>query len=649
MFPMKIKILRAVLFSSSLMLAFSCSRVEMSFRVEDINDTDILKYPPPAPVHPDSQSFVVSDPGHVEEITVNSPNLRNLSITIENSGNGIIRGPHLFGPYGWDVRGDSNAFRALAINITQGDLTKEQKFFRAFEWTVLNFHRYELNNKQPRPNPYPGQYHSSNGSRLFNMYGSAMCGEFHDVVNTILVKMPDADIYGCKYEMGGHTAGGAYWDGKWHDYNGSPTIQMVHYKMDGKTLATWAELKKDPSPIDSVNKYIEHNGYYGNCFSPDSLKCPRRQAFYPPRFYNSNYLINFKYSDLRPEEKMTMYFDMRGRYDSTSVGYDIYEGRMPRNWVDYGSVVYTYKPNFHKALYEPFVVEQGNVQRTEKGLVPVDPSKPSFIILSSSNYPWYHVGAHIKAFFRTKGNVYIGRSRIIPGRNLGADTVYANIIWEKLSPEKKEYDSASITAKSAFWVKFEFKGRGSGLDSAEIASELQMSPWAMPGLIYGKNYIRFIAQDMGGSSAKVTYRYDDQSPYYFYEPATSNTGRHIYHRLGGQLQKGSGLWKRPDLWVRLKDSADVSVPVTVRLFNIQNTSNIRCVRTLFTNRPLKWGYHWWYWDGRDDAGKMLPPGTYAYRIDDGRTNKLIHSAFIYLYPDGIWPAPNEIRNGPPVN
>lgn len=623
----------------------SCSHSHVqNYKVEDINDTDIVKHSPPVPVNFQSHSFSISTVDHVEEIDINSTHLRNLSVTIENTGDGVIKSPYLFGPQGWDYRGDSAAFKALATTITQGDLTKEQKFFRALEWSILNFHRSELNNIQPRPNPYPGPYHHGNGSRLLNMYGSAMCGEFHDVVNPILVNIPDAEIHGCKYSMGGHTAGGAYWDGAWHDYNGSPTIQMVHYKMDGKTIASWAELKEDPSPIDSVNKYIGHTGYYGRCFSPDSLTCPLRQTEYSPRFYESDYLINFKYCDLRPGEGMTMYFDMRGRYDSTSVGYDTYSGRFPRNWVDYGSVVYTYKPNFHNDLHEPFVVEQDNVQRTKKGLVPVNPSKPSFVVFSSNHYPWYHVGADIKAWFKTKGEVYIGRNNTIPGKNLGADTAYANLTWAKLDPEKKEYEPASITAKSSFWVKFIFEGKGSGIDSAEISSELQMSPWAMPGLAYGKNYIRFEAKDMGRSSAEITYSYDDKSPYYFYEPATSSTGKHIYHRLGGQLQKGYGLWKRPDFWVRLKDSTDITVDVTLRIFNVQNTSNIRCVRTLFTGKPLKWGYYWWYWDGKDDQGNLLPPGMYAYRIDDGRTNSVIHSALIYLYPDGIWPLPNELRN-----
>lgn len=625
------------------LILISCSHEVQNYTVEDINDKDIFNYPVPEPVEPQVYSFFVSSTNSLEEIDINSTNLRNLSITIENTGKGLIKNPYLFGPQGWDYRGASSSFQSLAATITKGELTKEQKFFRALEWTMLNFHRSELNNMQPRPHPYPGRYHTGNGSRLINVYGSAMCGEFHDVVNPILVNIPDADMYGCKYAMGGHTVGGAFWDGAWHDYNGSPTIQMAHYKMDGKTLATWAELKEDPSPIDSVNKYIGRDRYYGRCFSPDSLRCPLGQSVYPPKFYDSDYLINFKYSDLKPEEEMTMYFDMKGRYDSTSVGYNTYGGRFPRNWVDYGSVEYTYKPNFHNDLYLPFVVEEDNVIHTTKGLVPEDPSKPSYVVFSSNHYPWYHVGADITANFKTTGNVYIARSNTIPGNNLGADTIYANFVWVKLDPDKKEYDDASITGKSCYWVKFEFSGKNSGLNSAKISSELQMNPWAMPGLAYGKNFIRFTADNMNGSKAKITYQYDNKSPYYFYEPATSCTGKHIYHRLGGKLQQGSGFWKRPEFWTRLKDSTDVSTKITLRIFNVQNTSNIRCVRTLFTDKPHRWGYYWWYWDGKDDQGNMLEPGMYAYRIDDSRSNSPIHVALLYLYPDGIWPVPNELR------
>jgi hypothetical protein len=62
---------------------------------------------------------------------------------------------------------------------------------------------------------------------------------------------------------------------------------------------------------------------------------------------------------------------------------------------------------------------------------------------------------------------------------------------------------------------------------------------------------------------------------------------------------------------------------------------------------LKWGYYWWYWDGKDDQGNILPPGMYAYRIDTNEGKDIIHVAYLYLYPDGIWPLPNAFRSSAP--
>jgi len=170
-----------------------------------------------------------------------------------------------------------------------------------------------------------------------------------------------------------------------------------------------------------------------------------------------------------------------------------------------------------------------------------------------------------------------------------------------------------------------------------------MSPWAMPGLEYGRNFIRFVADNMGGSSAKITYNYYDQSTYYFYEPATSPTGKHIYNRLGGRLGHTFGRWNKAAFWPRLKDSTNMTIDVTVRIYNAQNTSNIRCVRTQFENKQLNLGYYWWYWDGKDDQGNVLPPGMYAFGIYTNKGKEVIDVSYLYLYPDGIWPLPNELR------
>jgi hypothetical protein len=38
---------------------------------------------------------------------------------------------------------------------------------------------------------------------------------------------------------------------------------------------------------------------------------------------------------------------------------------------------------------------------------------------------------------------------------------------------------------------------------------------------------------------------------------------------------------------------------------------------------------------------------YAYTIDTNDGKEVIHVAYLYLYPDGVWPLPNNFRTGPP--
>src|SRR2546428_11381355 len=87
-----------------------------SYTVEDINDPDFLAYPPPAPEHPSTYQFTISGSPHDEVITISSTWLRNMSVTLENTGSTLIKAPYLYGPQGYDFRDLSK----LAATITAG-------------------------------------------------------------------------------------------------------------------------------------------------------------------------------------------------------------------------------------------------------------------------------------------------------------------------------------------------------------------------------------------------------------------------------------------------------------------------------------------------------------------------------------------------
>src|SRR5262245_54360181 len=101
--------------------------VQQTFIIEDVNDPLLAAAPPPLPIHAVRREFEVYSIPHVEWIDVASKSLRNLSITFENRGKGLVRSPYLYGPQGWDFR--STARIAAAVT---GDpsLTRTEKFLR---------------------------------------------------------------------------------------------------------------------------------------------------------------------------------------------------------------------------------------------------------------------------------------------------------------------------------------------------------------------------------------------------------------------------------------------------------------------------------------------------------------------------------------
>jgi len=285
---------------------------------------------------------------------------------------------------------------------------------------------------------------------------------------------------------------------------------------------------------------------------------------------------------------------------------------------------------FANGIFEKFVLEKENVLRTKEGFVPLDASKPAWIILEVKKYPWQFCGADIKAVFKTSGKVYIAEAK-----NFVSTNYNHSLKWQLLSEKQKEYGENSIEGKTAYWLKFEFSGSGSGLESAEIASEIQMSQWAMPGLEYGTNRIRFEARQMQGGPIEITYRYDDRSPYHYYEPATGNYGRHIPLRLGGFLEV---VELKGHFWEKLATDPTRAEPVTVSIFKMTGANALTKVRIL-AKRDLRPAYYTMFWDGRDDAGNRCPPNDmYCYQIKSG--DNIAYAERLYLSPE-LWPRPNE--------
>lgn len=605
----------------------SCDKtVHTSYQIEAINDSLILEYPNPKAVRIVHYSFNVSEENHDEFIDIHSRNLHNISVSIENTSDKLIEDPYITGPQGYDFRDLSK----LVSKIVEGVPTEEEKFFRLHEWLSYNYDRFETSNvKGYDYDNYPG-----NVLRLLNQYGGSMCGDAVHVVNGLMLYVqPEGSMYGRRVQLHGHQTGEAWFNGVWHNFDASPEIKWIYLDRDNKTIVPhWTQLINDGELIQRIKpltgwdiwRYAEHGSG------------------------EKHYIISeiegvqwyFGYN-LRPSEKFTMYYDMRGRTDQHSRNYsrskfNAEDQKIYRNPCDYASAIFEYSPDFTTDLHKEYAIEENNIQWTSRGIVAKNKSKPASIVFASKS-AWNMVGANIAAEFLTKGKVYFAVTDSIE------DITYAgNLKWILLEDGKIFEDKLrGVEGKMAYWVKFEFEGKEAGLKSATITTEVQINKYSLPTLSYGRNHIQFSAEKMNGGTAKITYTYDKKSKYDYYEPTTENTGRHIFYRVGGNHIKP---WTKSMFYKNVKNHPDTLIPIKVEIYKAFGDDYGKVVRIL-KDEPMKIGTYWWYWDGRDDMGNKCPMGMYSWKVtgEVGESSMHFGDSYgeqIYLF-DSIWPTPNE--------
>lgn len=609
--------IKKILYIYVLVFTFFISNVwaiQQTYTIEEINDPGFEQYPPTPPVHPVTEVFSASSKNHNKIIEVSTKKQGNISITIENTGNGLIKNPYLYGPQGYDYRD----LEKLSTKIVEGVDTEEHKFLRIHSWSDEHLIRHE-----------GAEYLARDASatiRRLNQFGGAMCGEMVDVLGGMLYYTPPVgSMYIRKIDLGDHQPAEAWFDGSWHAVDASPELRWVYYDYDNESYApSWSYLHNN---IDPLMTQIYNWVGWDTSWAISSCSCNSHNNI------TNVQKVGFIY-DLRPQESLVMYREMRGRFDHVNRDEELREGR---HTVDYGSAVFSYKPDFSTSIFRQYASSLNNVKASSTGLVPVDSSTTSSLVFPMSSKDWRFVGSQVKADFKQGGKVYIS-------------TTSASGDWQQLYT----YSIADniIEGKEKYWIKVEFKGAGSGINRLEIAGEIQMNPLIMPWLEYGKNNIRFTADNMNGSHIKVTYKYDDQAKRYTYEPATNDYGRHIWWRIGGTLVHNwveRGHTNKAQYYRRINEDPEGTVSATLEIYAVSGVKSGQKVRTLFRDKPLTWGYYKWYWDGKNDDGHKLLPGMYSYKIiqkgADPYGNDSNEGLRLYLF-DKMWPPASTLSDVP---
>ncbi len=612
----------------SIMLAAGGVRAAVqSYTVEAINDPFFLEYPNPRPRHVVTRSFMVhGTPGRFE-VPITSLHLHNISVRIENLCEHTIHDPYLRLDSEWGC--DFRTIETMAAQIVEGAANPREKFLRLFQWLAYHYDRFGTSGADE----YSWEEFMGNPLRLIDQYGGGMCGESVETLCALLYAAPPSGtLRGHKVQLDGHQTGEVFLNGAWRAFDSNPSTRWVYDLGDHIPPASFRRLRDNGGQM--IRRTLPLTGWDIR-WAVRNAPCT---AFPEGRPRKTRLPFRF---DLKPAESLTMYFDMRGRVERKSRGYDHagFNRQSPahRNPCDYGSAVFDYRPDFSKTVHKQFAGAMENVRWTRDGLVPADPRRAASIVFRVRS-AWLIVGARIEADFTTTGTVSIARNRDVMNLYFPPDGP-----WTPLDSGRMEYGAAGIEGAMAYWVRFEFKGPGSGLRRARIATEVQMSPYTMPGLRYGENRFVFTAENMAGRRARITFTYDDRAPYDTYEPATEDYGAYLHYRVGGDRSR---TWCKNLFYKNIKRDPKGGLPITVELYKAFGRDFGRKVRTLKSGR-IPFGDYWWYWNGRDDAGRRLPPGPYAFKITgdvgEGPWGRgTVWGECLILF-DRLWPRPNEIR------
>jgi hypothetical protein len=465
---------------------------------------------------------------------------------------------------------DVSSLEAWKRAFIKDGMTDQEKALAAWRSTVCFQH-------QDAP---PFEYLQSEGAvqdpiKIFNVYGYSFCSVASADVEALARY---AGLRARGWAINGHSVPEVYWDGAWHMLDAS----LINYfpKADGSIAGVeeimaavkdwydqnpgykgndaklrafqsadgWTGWQKGPallarSPFYDAGGFwpARTHGWYATMQEYDGTYGKNRQPFLYEYGYSQGYQVNIR---LRPGERLTRHWSNKGLHVNGKDG-----GKPGCLTMKSGSDFMAYTPKYGdlapgrigNGTLEYDMPLAGGAYRTgalvvenlqDRAVRVKDAGRPGVLILRMpSSYVYLGGTLTLTAALGDGGRVVVSYSD-----NNGLDW---RAIGHMTSAGAQTVDLAPfVRRRYDYRLKFEFRGKGTGLDALKIVHDIQHSQRPLPALGQGTNTITFRAGPPEGTvtveGATNLASRDKQLVYTDFHPEMSGFEPNLFIGQGGK-------------------------------------------------------------------------------------------------------------------
>jgi hypothetical protein len=406
------------------------------------------------------------------------------SVTLENVGERDVVNPWILvnGKRRWRTAKEI-ALEALASYGDPAKMTEGEKA-RAI-WEYQRHHRFHATTWDREV---------QDPVKLYNVYGYTLCGDEAIVLSDLW------RLAGLKVRRGfptGHVVSEVWYDGAWHLLDSDEHV--ICLLRDNRTIAGEEEIVRDHDLVKRTHTY--------GILAADSRKTDefsaslyihegKRQGEHASR---AGHTMDFT---LRPGESLEWRWSHAGKQHTA--GQALREGWGDAAWARLRNGRWTYRPDLRAPAARAGILSAENVRWSaragEPALSPAEAGKPAVVVWKISS-PYVLVGGSLRA----------------RGEGLAFRISFDGKEWSPVAPAASgpgfeagldRHFPALGPARYSVLVRLELAG---GLDSIELAQDLQMAAFGLPSLELGENVIAYSDESKEPRAVRITHRWVERS------------------------------------------------------------------------------------------------------------------------------------------